>query len=216
MSRAPSSGNWRKPRMKVYDYNQEFGSNYYQPMIKYVHSKEILGPYQEREEIYMPDKCEVISDKYSNMRYADKSSVDLELEDFLVKAYKKQIKELNSSTATTHRLIAHNSKEDTFHTPQQLLGYHLECNNDRHFYTRELSAANQAEYARVRAEERKRERARLMKVYRDDYLRRVAAAESRDQEGLTDEEKELVKDVRAKMYYIYRPKTVEQYKQWLG
>lgn len=46
---------------------QEFGSNYYQPMIKYVHSKEILGPYQEREEIYMPDKCEVISDKYSNM-----------------------------------------------------------------------------------------------------------------------------------------------------
>ena len=31
-------------------------------------------------------------------RYADKSSVDLELEDFLVKAYKKQIKELNSST----------------------------------------------------------------------------------------------------------------------
>ena len=31
-------------------------------------------------------------------RYADKSSTDLELEDFLVKAYKKQIKELNSST----------------------------------------------------------------------------------------------------------------------
>ena len=29
---------------------------------------------------------------------------------------------------------------------------------------------------------------------------------------LTDEEKERVKDVRAKMYYIYRPKTVEQYK----
>ena len=35
----------------------------------------------------------------------------------------------------------------------------------------------------LRAEERKRERARLMKAYRDDYLRRVAAAESRDQEG---------------------------------
>ena len=29
---------------------------------------------------------------------------------------------------------------------------------------------------------------------------------------LTDEEKERIKDVRAKMYYIYRPKTVEQYK----
>ena len=42
------------------------------------------------------------------------------------------------AAATTHRLIAHNSKEDTFHTAQQLLGYHLECDNDRHHYTREL------------------------------------------------------------------------------
>ena len=42
------------------------------------------------------------------------------------------------TAATTHRLIAHNSKEDTFHTAQQLLGYHLECDNDRHHYTREL------------------------------------------------------------------------------
>jgi poly(3-hydroxyalkanoate) synthetase len=31
-------------------------------------------------------------------RYGDKSNTDLELEDFLVKAYKKQIKELNSAT----------------------------------------------------------------------------------------------------------------------
>ena len=23
-------GAWRRPRMKVYDYNQEFGGNYYQ------------------------------------------------------------------------------------------------------------------------------------------------------------------------------------------
>ena len=45
---------------------------------------------------------------------------------------------LRIAAATTHRLIAHNSKEDTFHTRQQLLGYHLECDNDRHHYTREL------------------------------------------------------------------------------
>ena len=186
------------------------------------------------------------------------------------------------AAATTHRLMAHNSKEDTFHTRPQLLGYHLECNNDRHHYTRELvnmidqqsrfrgcpretsrsvaqSAANQAEYARVRAEERKREQARLMKLYREDYIRRVEAAERGDENGrsirhtsqslrdfvfllvskgsperlsimfvvclkptcnlaqlLTDEEKERVKDVRAKMYYIYRlppgRHTVEQFK----
>jgi hypothetical protein len=36
-------------------------------MIKYIHSKEIQGPYLERQEIYMPDKCEVISNKFSNM-----------------------------------------------------------------------------------------------------------------------------------------------------
>merc|ERR1712210_101300 len=31
-----AGGAWRRPRMKVYDYNQEFGGNYYQPMIQYV------------------------------------------------------------------------------------------------------------------------------------------------------------------------------------
>ena len=25
-----AGGAWRRPRMKVYDYNQEFGGNYYQ------------------------------------------------------------------------------------------------------------------------------------------------------------------------------------------
>jgi hypothetical protein len=102
-----NSGNWRKPRMKIYDYNQEFGGNYYQPMIKYIHSKEIQGPYLERQEIYMPDKCEVISNKFSNMRASDKSPLDLELEDFLVRSYKKQIKELNSSTAMARVKMIH-------------------------------------------------------------------------------------------------------------
>ena len=62
-----ASGNWRKPRMKIYDYNQEFGGNYYQPMIRYIDTKDIQGPYHERTDIYMPDKCEVVSDKFSNM-----------------------------------------------------------------------------------------------------------------------------------------------------
>jgi hypothetical protein len=29
-SEMASVGAWRRPRMKVYDYNQEFGGNYYQ------------------------------------------------------------------------------------------------------------------------------------------------------------------------------------------
>jgi hypothetical protein len=31
-----------------------------------------------------------------------------------------------------------------------------------------------------------------------------------------EEEQERVKDVRAKMYWIYKPKTVSEFKQWLG
>merc|ERR1712058_184798 len=34
-----TGGAWRRPRMKVYDYNQEFGGNYYQPMIQYINHK---------------------------------------------------------------------------------------------------------------------------------------------------------------------------------
>ena len=40
--------------------------------------------------------------------------------------------------ATAHRLIAHNSKEDTYFGRDELLGYHLECDNHRRHYSREL------------------------------------------------------------------------------
>ena len=34
-------GAWRRPRMKVYDYNQEFGGNYYQVCkMSYLNQKE--------------------------------------------------------------------------------------------------------------------------------------------------------------------------------
>ncbi len=97
-ARKAAGGTWRKPRMKIYDYNQEFGGNYYQPMIHYIYQKEAEGPFHERKDVYLPDRAEVVSNKYSNMRYDDKSPTDLDLENFLTKAYKKQIKELNSST----------------------------------------------------------------------------------------------------------------------
>ena len=35
-----AGGAWRRPRMKVYDYNQEFGGNYYQVLHVYVISLE--------------------------------------------------------------------------------------------------------------------------------------------------------------------------------
>ncbi len=34
--------------------------------------------------------------------------------------------------------MLHNSKDDTYKTGQELLGYHMGCDNDRKHYTREL------------------------------------------------------------------------------
>lgn len=46
---------------------QEFGGNYYQPMIEYINTKGVMGPFHERHEVYMPERAEVTSDKYTNM-----------------------------------------------------------------------------------------------------------------------------------------------------
>lgn len=46
---------------------QDIGSNYYQPMIKYIHEKDIYGPFMEKKAIEMPERAEVGSNKYSNM-----------------------------------------------------------------------------------------------------------------------------------------------------
>merc|ERR1711992_157777 len=69
-----AGGAWRRPRMKVYDYNQEFGGNYYQPMIQYINHKDIYGPFSKKADVYLPHSAEVTSAKYTNMRYNDKSS----------------------------------------------------------------------------------------------------------------------------------------------
>merc|ERR1712141_385723 len=83
-ARKASAGTWRKPRVRIYDYNQDIGSNYYQPMIKYIHDKEIYGPYLEKTSVVMPERAEVGSTKYTNMRYEDKSNANMDLDDFLI------------------------------------------------------------------------------------------------------------------------------------
>jgi len=105
--------------MKIYDYNQEFGGNYYQPMIEYINTKTLQGPFHEKKEIYMPERAEVTSDKYTNMRYNDKTSTNLDLERFLVDAYSKQIRELNSSTAMAriNMMKAATSRRTSAHSP---------------------------------------------------------------------------------------------------
>ncbi len=46
---------------------QDFGGNYYQPMIQYIYEKEAEGPYHTKREVYLPEKAEITSDKYTNM-----------------------------------------------------------------------------------------------------------------------------------------------------
>merc|ERR1711910_193699 len=79
-----AGGAWRRPRMKVYDYNQEFGGNYYQPMIQYINHKDIYGPFSKKADVYLPHSAEVTSAKYTNMRYNDKSSAKHNLDQFLI------------------------------------------------------------------------------------------------------------------------------------
>jgi hypothetical protein len=131
-ARKASAGSWRKPRMKIYDYNQEFGGNYYQPMIEYINTKNIQGPFHERKEIYMPNQAEVTSDKFTNMRYNDKSSTNLDLESFLVDAYAKQIKELNSSTVHVQNELMRQSRINTSLLPVST------CTLLRNHYVKEL------------------------------------------------------------------------------
>merc|ERR1719225_2136342 len=68
-------------------------------MIQYINKKEVYGPFMKRQDVYLPHSAEVTSDKYTNMRYQDKSSAKHNLDEFLKGAYAKQMKELNGTTA---------------------------------------------------------------------------------------------------------------------
>jgi len=205
-ARKASAGTWRKPRVRIYDYNQDIGSNYYQPMIQYINSKEVYGPYMDKGPIEMPDRAEIGSNKYSNMRYNDKSDTNMDLDDFLVKAYAKQIKELNSSTATAHHQILHNSKLPTFYTKNDLLGRYVRANGAKTHYLNELAHYRQRD---LREEE--------LKLSEEQYLAELAAAQ---QNRPTAEEiealnKEFARDARAKLFWIYRTRDMKELKQWL-
>merc|ERR1719222_608175 len=61
----------------------------------------------------MPDRAEVVSQKYSNMRYKDKSSAKQKMDTFLEDAYMKQIRESNGTTAVLRNLRARKSKNNS-------------------------------------------------------------------------------------------------------
>jgi len=205
-ARKASAGTWRKPRVRIYDYNNDLGSNYYQPMIKYINQKDIYGPFMEKKRVEMPDRPEVSSNKYSNMRYDDKADANMDLDDFLVKAYAKQIKELNSSTAMAHREIIHNSKEPTFFTKNDLLGQYVKANGTKNHYLNQLAHVRQRE-----------NRIEDLKEMQAQIAAELALAEQNrpTPEEIEARNHELAKNARCKMFYVYRPITVSELKQWL-
>jgi len=141
--------------MKVYDYNQEFGGNYYQPMIQYINKKDIYGPFMKRQDVYLPHSAEVTSDKYTNMRYQDKSSAKHNLDDFLKSAYAKQMKELNGTTASVHYNQLHSNNNDNLSTPysdRMLLGSSEANKRLRRHYLSELEIIKRRDESRMKEE----------------------------------------------------------------
>jgi len=207
-ARKASAGTWRKPRVRIYDYNQDIGSNYYQPMIKYIHDKEVYGPYMEKKAVEMPERAEIGSNKYTNMRYDDKSNANMDLDDFLVKAYAKQIKELNSSTASSHYMMMHNKKEPTFYHQNYLLGGSIRANDAKRHWLNEVANYRRKDW-----------RDQEYEAHRDRELRAIIAKETQNQPTAEEIEKlnnEFTKDARAKMFWIYRTRNMKELKQWLA
>jgi len=119
---------WRRPRSKVYDFNQEFGGSYYQPMLNYLNSKERQGPFFERptERIHLPDPMETIiamNKVKTDSDYTSRPGVDK----FLVQSYAQQIKEQNMSTVKTKSMMLKNS------TSMKNLS-HTKTNNQNTFF----------------------------------------------------------------------------------
>merc|ERR1712098_782056 len=109
-----TGGAWRRPRMKVYDYNQEFGGNYYQPMIQYINHKDMYGPFHKKQDVYLPHTAEVRSNKYTNKEQADKKRKHLVM-----------IEACNDEFNYHHKLFGDVSVDRNmkFHAPQLVKDY---------------------------------------------------------------------------------------------
>jgi len=118
---------WRRPHAKIYNYNQEVGGSYYQPMIEYVEAKDRQGIFftPPEEKITLPTTGEWCLRKPPTRE--DKSIGRFQLEKCLVHAYSQQTKEVNSSTARVKAKML-NSVTSMKHLP------HAPLNNQQTHY----------------------------------------------------------------------------------
>merc|ERR1712203_1150808 len=95
---------WNKPKTKIYDYNQQFTSSMYQPMLEYVDTKERQGIYFQKsaERIHLPEPAELALRDHSS---GIASSGAGELERTLVKAFSNMARENNGMTMRAQNLF---------------------------------------------------------------------------------------------------------------
>jgi len=109
---------WRRPAAKIYEYNRQSGSSYYQPMIEYIDTKDRQGIFFERpaERIHLPSPSELcMQERDTELTGCSGPS---RLNHFLVRAFSQQAKEINGSTARASNLLLRGSAESTTLSPK--------------------------------------------------------------------------------------------------
>jgi len=97
---------WSRPRSRLYDYHNEIGGLYYQPMIKYILSRETGGP---REIVPMPDRLQSNFDRIVYKR----RQTNEDLQEFLTTYYARRLKDVNSKTVHVKNELMRWSKSPT-------------------------------------------------------------------------------------------------------
>eukprot|EP00092_Neocalanus_flemingeri_P056825 GFUD01067412.1.p1 GENE.GFUD01067412.1~~GFUD01067412.1.p1 ORF type:complete len:191 (+),score=51.18 GFUD01067412.1:39-611(+) len=97
---------WNRPKAKIYNVNQEFGGDHYQPMIDYVETKERQGIFFEKpaEKIHLPEPAELALKQHDSQ---SQTCGVTELDRALVRGYSQMTKEVNGATAHAHQRLIH-------------------------------------------------------------------------------------------------------------
>eukprot|EP00091_Calanus_sinicus_P001062 TRINITY_DN11008_c0_g1_i1.p1 TRINITY_DN11008_c0_g1~~TRINITY_DN11008_c0_g1_i1.p1 ORF type:complete len:142 (+),score=55.59 TRINITY_DN11008_c0_g1_i1:198-623(+) len=102
---------WNRPKTKVYDYNQQFGGAYYQPMIDYVDTKERQGIFFSKpaEKVHLPMPEELAVKKLESPELSGVTALDKAL----VRGFSQITREVNGAAVHTSNLMLRGSKENT-------------------------------------------------------------------------------------------------------
>jgi len=95
---------WNRPRAKLYDYHNEIGGLYYQPMISYIRSREAGG---QRQTVQVPDR---IQSNFDRIVYRRKHEEE-DMQDFLTMYYARRLKDVNSKTVHVKNELMRWSKD---------------------------------------------------------------------------------------------------------